>query len=779
MNRVFGLILFLASFALCATAEGRDWIHWRGPEENGVSRETGLPDSFDPKRGAKGNVVWQQPFGGRAAPLVMDGKLYLFQGNGSGTNEGEQVVCFDEKSGKPLWTHRINVFHTDIVSSRLGWTTLAADPATKTVFAHTTGGDMLCLDSTGKLLWSHNLTEEFGRITGYGGRIASPIFDSGLVIVGFPNTSWGDQGAPRSRFVAFDGKTGEIVWWVDTGNQLKGTYASTPVIAVINGQRLLITGGADGYLHAFKARSGEKVWSYRFSGGIINPSPIVDGNLVYCSHGENNPEPGELGRVICVDAGTIVDKSPKLVWEHKNLGRFGLACGAVADGRYYVPEDSGTLFCFDGKTGKKLWSYKYGKEVRGAPLIADGKLYIFDVQGRMSILTLNEDRNKAPDPDESFEYKFKDPKGFLVETNGTPIAVNGRVYFNTRTDLYCIADAKSKGECGKYKELAAETKYDPTAAPTAARIFPVDVTAKAGEQVRFQIVLMDANGRVLKSKAPDAKAEWSLALPPKTPAGLQPPALKGKIEGDFAGATLTLDSIPPGQQSYVDFKSGKFNLRARVRVVPQLPYKQDFTAIPDGALPGGWVNAQGKYYVKEMPDKNKVLFKVNNNSVPGIARTNAYMTMPDATNYTIQADVMGTEVRRKMADIGLVNCRYLLMLDGKTNPESGKREVRFTTWEARAGGRINTAVDFNWEPGVWYTAKFSIEQKEKTALLRAKVWKKADPEPAKWTIEYEDSTPNRNGAAALYGYVSNVGDGNLPGAECFYDNVLITPNGKK
>src|SRR5687767_4959506 len=118
MKKAFGASLFLAIFAIGNSADGRDWIHWRGPEQNGVSRETGLPDSFDPKLKEKGNVAWQQPYGGRSAPLVMDGKLYLIQGTGFGANEGEQILCLDEKTGKLQWSHRFNVFHSDIVSSR-------------------------------------------------------------------------------------------------------------------------------------------------------------------------------------------------------------------------------------------------------------------------------------------------------------------------------------------------------------------------------------------------------------------------------------------------------------------------------------------------------------------------------------------------------------------------------------------------------------------------------------------------------------------------------------
>src|SRR5262249_54899307 len=156
----------------------------------------------------------------------------------------------------------------------------------------------------------------------------------------------------------------------------------------------------------------------------------------------------------------------------------------------------------------------------------------------------------------------------------------------------------------------------------------------------------------------------------------------------------------------------------------------------------------------------------------------AYFTPPDSSDYTIQADLMGGQQRGKMSDIGLCNSRYTVILDGKTDPTSGKREIRVVSWEARP--RINVGAEFNWEPNTWYTVKFTVEQKEKTALLRAKVWKRGDAEPDKWTVEFEDPMPNRNGAAALYGYVSNVApqeDGSvLPGSELYYDNVSVTPN---
>lgn len=764
-------LLALAAAPPAASAAGRDWVHWRGPEQTGVSREKNLPAGFDPKLGAKGNVVWQQPFGGRSAPLVLGGKLYLIQGVGDGLHEGEQVVCFDEKTGAKQWAFRVNVFHTDIVSSRLGWTTLTADPEAKTVYAHTTAGLVLALDPAGKLLWQRSLTEEFGRVSGYGGRIVTPVFDSGLCVVGMVNSGWGDQAKGSNRFVALDGKSGEVVWWAEAPGAIKGTYYSSPVVAVVGGQRLLVAGGADGALHAFKVRTGERVWSYRFGAGVINGSPLVDGNLIYCHHGEENPEGGAIGRVVCVD-GSQVDaktKQPKLVWEYRRSNRFGLASGALYNGKLFLPDDSGELFCFNAKTGKQLWKYRYASEVRGAPLVADGKIYIFDVKGRLLIIPI-ENPDEEPDESAVFEYKFRDPKGLLNETNGTPIAVNNRVYFTTRTDLFCLGVPDAKDECGKYTPLPAEAKFDPAAKPAALMVFPADVTTTAGGKVAFTVTAVDANGRALKA---DGKVELSLPLPPKAPTGAQPPALNGKVEG----SEVVVGPLP-NQHGYVAAKLGDLVGRARVRVAAPVTYAQNFDRVPEGAVPGGWVNAQAKFVVRRLPDGTVVLSKVNTDSRPPIARANAYITGPALSNYTIQTDVFGTRVRDRMPDIGVVNSRYTMILDGKPDADKNTRQLRLVSWEARP--RVYLATDFDWQPDTWYTLKLSVEPRGERAVVRGKAWKRGDAEPAGWAFEFEDPAGNTAGAAALYGYVSDpLITPDNPGAAIYYDNLVIAPNGKK
>ena len=74
--------------------------------------------------------------------------------------------------------------------------------------------------------------------------------------------------------------------------------------------------------------------------------------------------------------------------------------------------------------------------------------------------------------------------------------------------------------------------------------------------------------------------------------------------------------------------------------------------------------------------------------------------------------------------------------------------------------------------------KFTVEQKEKSAVVRGKVWKKGEAEPGAWTVEFEDPSPNREGAAAVYAYISNVTE-TEPGSEAYFDNLSITPAGGK
>src|SRR5262249_54698841 len=135
------LCFFFAPLRLCERCSAADWVHWRGPFQTGVSPEKDLPERFspDPKE-SDNNLLWTAPYGCRSTPLVMNGRVYFINNVGNQITEQERVVCLDADTGKPLWEYKFNVWHTDIVSVRLGWTNLAGDPKTGNIYAHGTQG---------------------------------------------------------------------------------------------------------------------------------------------------------------------------------------------------------------------------------------------------------------------------------------------------------------------------------------------------------------------------------------------------------------------------------------------------------------------------------------------------------------------------------------------------------------------------------------------------------------------------------------------------------------
>ncbi|MBV9124426.1 MAG: PQQ-binding-like beta-propeller repeat protein, partial [Planctomycetes bacterium] len=512
-------LLVLALCWLAAEVRGADWFRWRGPEQTGVSREKDLPDHWSPDPQApNNNLIWKAPYGGRSTPIVMNGRVYLIDSSGAGITSQERIVCFEENTGKVLWEKKFNVWHTDIDILRLGWTNLAGDPETGHLYVHGTQGLFMCLDQDGKVVWSHSLAEEYGRISGYGGRNSSPIVDGDLVILGILNASWGEQAGPGNRWLAVNKHTGIPVWWSASPVRPKDTYASVPVIAVINGERLLITGGGDGAIHALKVRTGEEVWSYMISTGGLSSSPVVDGNLVYICNDGGNYDTNLLGRVMCFDASQVTKGQPKVVWDKPGIeARY--TSPLLHEGRLYVADTNARLQCFDGKTGKKLWTFKYGRNAKGSPVWADGKIYVGEVNSRFHILQPGDTNCKELD-----SVFFPSPNGD-VEINGNAAVANGKVFFSTSVETYCIGKKPHQGEAGPAPSLAEETPAD-ASRPTHLQVVPAEVALAPGDSTAFKAQLFDEHGRFLR----ETQAKWSVApmqLPPTIKA--TPPPLKGEI----------------------------------------------------------------------------------------------------------------------------------------------------------------------------------------------------------------------------------------------------------
>ncbi|HWK08618.1 MAG TPA: PQQ-binding-like beta-propeller repeat protein, partial [Vicinamibacterales bacterium] len=358
-----------------------DWPDARGPLRDGRSREQGLIDTWALK-GA--NFLWRAPYGGRSAPLVMGNRVYVQNPSGLGASLQERVMALDADTGKPVWEYKFNIFQSDVPPHRVGWASPVADPETGNLYAMGVGASVIALSKDGKLLWDRSIGEEFAAFTTHGGRTTSPIVDGNLVIVSAAFSSWGTGASRQHRFVALDKHTGDIVWIASPGGRPYDTNYSAPVIATINGTRLLISGSGDGGVYAMKAQTGEKVWSFLAAKRAVNTGVAVSGTTVIVSHGDENLDTPELGLIAAID-GSQKGEIKTTLWTHHG-DQYGFSSPIIDGTRVYQIDNVGKLKAYDLAKGTVLWTQAVGTAQKAPPVFADGKLYFGTEGGKVFIV---------------------------------------------------------------------------------------------------------------------------------------------------------------------------------------------------------------------------------------------------------------------------------------------------------------------------------------------------------------------------------------------------------
>lgn len=737
--RVFGylLLLLLGTSASLSAADPLDWPYWRGPEQNGISRETGLVDNWDPAGGDGSNVLWKRPdCGSRSTPIVMDGRMYFLARSEPETPHeevGERVVCLNPDTGETLWENKFNVWLSDVPEERVGWSSVVGDPETGNVYALGVCGYFQCIDGkSGKTIWSKSLHEEYGLLSTYGGRTNFPVICEDLVLINGVLINWGDQARPRHQYLAFNKLTGECIWMNGTSPSPKETTYSSPSVTVLNGQKALVFGSGDGGVWALQPRTGLPIWQYQLSMRFVTTSPVVVGDTVFSSQSEENISGTSMGAVAAINGtgqGNIT-KSGTL-WKKEEL-MVGKSSMLHLDGRLYCFDDSAKAFVLDAKSGDMISSRKLnlGTIMRASPLYADGKIYIGDQNGRWFIL--------KPDEKAGMTIVARGRLDQGEEIHASAIASHGKVYIMTTGCLYCLSDKTKKPgatplpEAPKEKEASADSK------PAHVQVIPAEILLSPGDKQQFKVRVFNANGQLLSEKQ-EAGPTFTL----------KGPGTIGK-DGNFMAPADATHSA-----TYVSAAVGDLVGRARVRIVPPLPWQFTFDGLTDPPIT--WVGARYRHVLRDL-ENTKVMVKIT--TIPLGTKSRCWFGQSDLHDYTIQADVRGAQVGDQMPDVGLIAQGYTIDLQGVNQ----KLQVR--AWDSAF--RIEKNVAFAWKPNTWYTMKFQVATKDGKAELRGKVWPRGEKEPEQWTLTAEDGAPNQTGSPGLYGNATN--------AEIFLDNIKVQPN---
>lgn len=760
-----GLVLSGTLLAGSSRAEAvRGWLAWRGPDQSGFSAEKNLPATVDPKK-----PLWVADFPGQSTPVIANGKLYIVGYLGEGADLQEGVACFDAETGAKLWQQLYNDFISDTIYLRYATATPAIDPETGNVFVQGTQGMLAGFTPDGKLLWKRSLMEEFGRLTFPNARTASPLIEGDLVITRGITANWGAQGPAGDRFYAFDKKTGELVWSSSPGDRPKDNSFSHPQLAWRNGKRVFYTALGDGSVACINARTGEPIWRVPLFRAGINATVLVHKDKLIAIFGVPY-EPGQLVALKIPDAAPTNAAAAPVVLEREKLQLWAADISSstsspiLAGDTVYVVAEKGDLCAVNADTGVIKWKLKIGIEQRNAcPLYADGRLYVpmlDDPAGKGT-----GEGSEAGSKGAFYIVKPGDQPEILQHTEldgrcfGTPVAYNGKLYLQTTKHLYCW------GKPGNNPGLPAETAAAPAPKLGPAKslqILPSEVTLRPGQAAAFRARSLDANGFVVEDVKDIKALHWTNYIPPTA-------RVKSVMNGNFdANGKLVADAATKPSAGAFEATLGGLKGYIRGRVLPYLPLSQDFEAITlaetnavEGAAfaypPLPWIGARFKFEVRDK-DGTKCLTKTIDNKF--FQRATVFLGAPDAKNYTIEADVMSDGNRRKMSEVGIINQRYAIVLKGNDQ----KLEVS-SNFE-----RVREAVDFKWQPNAWYHLKSRVDiAADGTGVVRAKAWKKGDPEPDAWTIEVKHKTAHQEGSPGLFGFSPQD-------MRVYIDNIKVNSN---
>ena len=158
-----------------------------------------------------------------------------------------------------------------------------------------------------------------------------------------------------------------------------------------------------------------------------------------------NPIPHRRNQAVIKEEGEVARPNPNsaAVWHyaHYDANQNGKSefeetmhrtCGtaAIKDGLLYVADFSGLVHCLDAKTGQPHWTHDMLAASWASPLIVDGKVYIGDEDGDITIFELSPKLN------------------VLAEINmgssvySTPVVANGVLYISNKDHLFAIEKQK-------------------------------------------------------------------------------------------------------------------------------------------------------------------------------------------------------------------------------------------------------------------------------------------------------------------------------------------------
>lgn len=402
-----------------STLKGK-WTRFRGADFDNINKEQiPLIDNF----GEEPDVLWEVDLGeGHAAPIIYNGKVYILDYVEERNTDALRV--FSLETGEELWSrwYMVKVKRNHGMSRTV--------PVITDKYLITIGPrcHIMCVDpNTGDFLWGKDLVREYGTEIPFWYTGQCPIIVDDVAILA-PGGS--------SLIIGVDCATGEVLW--ETPNPEGWQMSHSSIIPMtFEGKKMYVymaVGGIVG-ISAEKEDIGQILWQTRaFNPNVVAPSPVIlengrffatagygaGGALFQLVKNGNDfsveliqkykPKDGIAseqqspiylqGRMFSVlpkDAAGMRNQfacvdpydCQNILWTSGKANRFGLGPYIVADNKFFILNDDGTLTiarvnidAFELLDKRKILD---GHDAWGPIAIADGYLIMRDSKKMLCI----------------------------------------------------------------------------------------------------------------------------------------------------------------------------------------------------------------------------------------------------------------------------------------------------------------------------------------------------------------------------------------------------------
>lgn len=402
----------LALAAATLSAATGPWPQWRGPQRDGICRETGLLDTW-PEGGPP--LAWKVDGLGKgyASVAISDGRIFTL-----GNRRGTHLIALDEQDGRELWATAVGGGEPNCTPTVDG----------SLVYGLGREGDLVCCESaTGKEVWRKNFPKDFGgqMMSGWG-YSESPLVDGDWLVC--------TPGAKDAMIVALDKRTGQTVWRAalpaDLGGNKGRDGAGYSSIVVSHGggvkQYVQLTGRG---VISVAAADGKFLWAYnRIANGTANiPTPLVSGDYVFCSSGYGTG--AALLKLVPAAGGVQAEEVYFLTAKDMQNHHGGMV---LLDGYIYCGDghNNGFPLCVEMLTGKVAWRPGRGPGTGSAAVLyADGHLYFRYENGEMALIQATPEKYVLKS-----HFTLASVKG---RSWPHPVIASGRLYLRDQDTLMC------------------------------------------------------------------------------------------------------------------------------------------------------------------------------------------------------------------------------------------------------------------------------------------------------------------------------------------------------